>query len=324
MTTTHPTPQPRASTRLRALLKGGKTLFIPGCYNAMSARVLDKVGFPAIYMSGYGTSLSMIGMPDAGLITMNEMQQNARYIANAVSVPVIADADNGFGNAINAMRCVREYIQTGVAAIHIEDQVAPKRCGHVAGREVIPLAEGVGKIRAAHAARMEHDPDFMIIARSDARGAHGGSLSDAIDRVNAYLDAGADMAFVEGPTSMQEVEQVCRQVQGPVFYNMTGVSPRMSLETMQELGIAITITAGTTMRATLAAVYDIAVKLRDEGPMAEAAFVESFKKHPLNDVHTFAGFDAIRAAEEAFLPAEHLQKYADSIGHQPQQQKAGT
>ena len=141
--------------------------------------------------------------------------------------------------------------------------------------------------------------------------------------MNAYLEAGADMAFVEGPTSLQEVKQVCRQ-RGPVFYNMTGVSPRMRLETMQELGIAITITAGTTMRATLAAVYDIAVKLRDEGPMAEAAFVESFKKHPLNDVHTFAGFDAIRAAEGSFLPAEHLDKYADSIGHQPQQQKAGT
>jgi len=171
-----PSLQPRASTRLRALLKGGKTLFVPGCYNAMSARVLDQVGFPAIYMSGYGTSLSMIGMPDAGLITMNEMQQNARYIANAVSVPVIADADNGFGNAINTMRCVREYIQTGVAGIHIEDQVAPKRCGHVAGREVIARAEAVGKIRAAHAVRLEHDPDFLIVARSDARGAHGGSL----------------------------------------------------------------------------------------------------------------------------------------------------
>lgn len=310
-------PKLRASTRLRALLAEGRTLFIPGCYNAMSARVLDHVGFPAIYMSGYGSSLSMIGMPDAGLITMTEMQLNAKYIVNAVSVPVIADADNGFGNAINAMRCVREYIQTGVAAIHIEDQVAPKRCGHVAGREVIPVQEAVGKFRAADAARRELDPDFVIIARSDARGAHGGSLADAIDRVNAYLDAGADMAFVEGPTSLEEVEQVCRQVRGPVFYNMTGVSPRMSLETMQQLGIAITITAGTTMRATLQSVYDIAVKLRDEGPMAEAAFWEDFKRHPLHDVHTFAGFDAIRAWEEAFLPAEQLDKYADSIGHQP-------
>ena len=299
------------------MLKQGKTLFIPGCYNAMSARVLDQVGFPAIYMTGYGTSLSLLGMPDAGLATMTEMQLNARYIANAVSVPVIADADNGYGNAINVMRCVREYIQTGVAGIHIEDQVAPKRCGHVAGREVIPLAEAVGKYRAADAARQEIDPDFVIIARSDARGAHGGSLSESIDRVNAYLEAGADMAFVEGPTSMAEVERMCREVRGPVFYNMTGVSPRMSLERMQELGIAITITAGTAMRATLQAVYDIAVKLRDEGPMAEAAFAEAFKRHPLGDLHTFAGFDEIREWENAFLPAEQLDKYADSVGHQP-------
>ncbi len=317
MQTQKGTPRVRKTQRLRELLKQGKTLFIPGCYNAMSARVLDQVGFPAIYMTGYGTSLSLLGMPDAGLATMTEMQLNARYIANAVSVPVIADADNGYGNAINVMRCVREYIQTGVAGIHIEDQVAPKRCGHVAGREVIPLAEAVGKVRAADAARQEIDPDFVIIARSDARGAHGGSLSEALDRVNAYLEAGADMAFVEGPTSMAEVERMCKEVRGPVFYNMTGVSPRMTLERMQELGIAITITAGTAMRATIQAVYDIAVKLRDEGPMAEAAFAESFKKHPLGDLHTFAGFDEIREWENAYLPAEQLDKYADSVGHQP-------
>jgi 2-methylisocitrate lyase-like PEP mutase family enzyme len=307
----------KMTQRLRALLKQDQTLFVPGCYNAMSARVLDQVGFPAIYMSGYGTSLSLLGMPDAGLATMTEMLLNARYIANAVSVPVIADADTGYGNAINVMRCVREYIQTGVAGIHLEDQVAPKRCGHVAGREVIPLAEAVGKYRAADAARREFDPDFVIIARSDARGAHGGSLGAAIDRVNAYLEAGADMAFVEGPTSLEEVERVCREVRGPIFYNMTGVSPRMGIERMRELGIAITITAGTAMRATLQAVYDIAVKLRDEGPLAEAAFIDAFKKHPLGDLHTFAGFDRIRAWEDAFLPAEQLDKYDDSIGHQP-------
>ncbi|MBM4315095.1 MAG: isocitrate lyase/PEP mutase family protein [Deltaproteobacteria bacterium] len=303
--------------RLRALLKKGDTLFVPGCYNAMSARVLDHVGFPAIYMSGYGTSLSLLGMPDAGLATMTEMLLNARYIANAVSVPVIADADTGYGNAINVMRCVREYIGTGVAGIHIEDQVAPKRCGHVAGREVIPLDEAVGKFRAADTARQEIDSDFVIIARSDARGAHGGSLGEAIDRVNAYLEAGADMAFVEGPTSIEEVGRVCREVRGPIFYNMTGISPRMSLEQMQALGIAITITAGTAMRATLQAVYDIAVKLRDEGPTAEAAFIDAFKKHPLGDLHTFAGFDGIRALEEKFLPAGQLGKYDGSLGHRP-------
>jgi 2-methylisocitrate lyase-like PEP mutase family enzyme len=307
----------RASTRLRKLLKGGKTLFVPGCFNPMSARVLDQVGFPAIYMSGYGTSLSVTGLPDAGLITLTEMVANARAIAGVIGVPLIADADNGYGNAINVIRTVREFIGAGVAGIHIEDQVAPKRCGHVAGREVIPLEEAAGKIRAAAATRAELDPDFMLIARTDARGAHGGSLDDAIARVNAYLAAGADLAFVEGPTSVAEVERVCREVKGPVFYNMTGVSPRFSLEQMQSLGIAITISAGALMRAALAAMHDLAVELRDQGPMAEARFIERFARHPLGDLHTFAGFDRVRAWEREYLSPEALRKYEGSVGHVP-------
>src|SRR2546425_3931582 len=175
----------RATSQLRQLLKSGTTLFVPGCYNALSARILGDVGFPAIYMTGYGTSLALLGMPDAGLATMTEMHLNARYIANAVAVPVIADADNGYGNAINVMRTVREYIGTGVAGIHIEDQAIPKRCGHVAGRRVIPIEEAVGKYRAADAGRRELDPDFVLIARTDARGASGGSLDEAIRRANA-------------------------------------------------------------------------------------------------------------------------------------------
>src|SRR5204863_1763998 len=170
----------RTTTRLRQLLDARRTIVAPGCYNALSAKILDGVGFPALYMTGYGTSLALLGMPDAGLATMTEMHLNARYIANAVDVPVIADADNGYGNAINVMRTVREYIHTGVAGVHIEDQVIPKRCGHVAGRRVIPLAEAVGKYRAADAVRRELDPDFVLIARTDARGAHGGSLEAAI------------------------------------------------------------------------------------------------------------------------------------------------
>jgi len=307
----------KQSSRLRELLKSRQTLFVPGCFNAMSARVLENAGFPAIYMSGYGTSLSLTGLPDAGLVTLTEMVANARYIASAVRVPVIADADNGYGNAINVIRTVREYIGAGIAGIHIEDQVAPKRCGHVAGREVIPQDEAVGKIRAAVAARDEADPDFILIARTDARGAHGGSLEDAIRRANAYLGAGADLAFVEGPTSVAEVRRICAEVKGRVFYNMTGVSPRFSLEEMQSLGIAVAISAGALMRTALAAMHDLAVQLRDEGPMAEARFMEQFSKHPLGDLHTFAGFDRIRAWEQQFLSAEAMRKYEDSVGHQP-------
>ncbi len=307
----------RQTTKLRQLLKSGETLVVPGCYNAMSAKILEKVGFPAVYMTGYGTSLSLLGMPDAGLATMTEMHANARYIANAVDVPLIADADNGYGNAINVIRTVREYIQTGAAGVHIEDQIIPKRCGHVAGRQVIPIHEAVGKYRAAADARDEIDPDFVLIARTDARGAHGGNLDVAIERANAYLQAGADLAFVEGPTDKDEVARICAEVAGPVFYNQTGVSPRLTEAEMKEFGIAITILPGATMRVTLKAVYDFAVQLREEGVMTEAGFFKDFQDHPVGDFHTFAGFDQIKDWEQAYLSEDELEKYADSVGHQP-------
>jgi len=306
----------RSTTRLRELLKS-TPLVVPGCYDALSAKVLERAGFPAVYMTGYGTSLALLGLPDAGLATMSEMHLNARYIANAVAVPVIADADNGYGNAINVMRTVREYIQTGVAGIHIEDQAIPKRCGHVAGRRVIPIEEAVGKYRAAAAVRRDLDPDFVLIARTDARGAHGGSLDEAIRRANAYLEAGADLAFVEGPTSVDEIQRVCREVRGPIFYNQTGVSPRLTPDQMKELGIAVTILPGATLRVALQAIWDFAAALRAEGPAAEARFAERFKDHPVGDLHTFAGFDQIRAWEAEYLPAEEQEKYQASVGHQP-------
>ena len=306
----------RSTTRLRELLKS-TPLVVPGCYDALSAKVLERAGFPAVYMTGYGTSLALLGLPDAGLATMSEMHLNARYIANAVAVPVIADADNGYGNAINVMRTVREYIQTGVAGIHIEDQAIPKRCGHVAGRRVIPIEEAVGKYRAAVAVRRDLDPDFVLIARTDARGANGGSLDEAIRRANAYLEAGADLAFVEGPTSVDEIRRVCTEVRGPVFYNQTGVSPRLTPDQMKELGIAVTILPGATLRVALQAIWDFAAALRAEGPAAETRFAERFKDHPVGDLHTFAGFDQIRAWEAEYLPPEEQEKYQGSVGHQP-------
>src|SRR2546428_3502511 len=230
----------RATSQLRQLLKSGQTLFVPGCYNALSARILAEVGFPAIYMTGYGTSLALLGMPDAGLATMTEMHLNARYIAGAVPVPVIADADNGYGNAINVMRTVREYIGTGVAGIHIEDQAIPKRCGHVAGRRVIPIEEAVGKYRAADAVRRELDPDFVLIARTDARGGSGGSLDQAIRRANAYLATGARLPVRGGAASAQERPRACRGGKGPGFYKHTGVWPRGRLAPKPKPGHPLT------------------------------------------------------------------------------------
>ncbi|MBJ7252981.1 MAG: isocitrate lyase/PEP mutase family protein [Acetobacteraceae bacterium] len=307
----------RATTRLRALLKEPAPLILPGCFNAMSARILEHAGFPALYMSGYGTSLNLLGLPDAGLITLTEMALNAKLIASAVRAPLIADADTGFGNAINVVRTVEEYIRAGVAGMHLEDQVAPKRCGHVAGREVIAREEAVLKIRAACQTRDALDPDFVIIARTDARGAHGGSMEEAITRANAFLDAGADLAFVEGPKDKEEVAHICQAVKGPVFYNMTGISPRFTAEEMAAIGIRACILPGAAMRATIMAIHDFATTLKAEGPMAEAAYDARFKQHPMGNLHGFAGFDRIREMEAEFLPAEASEKYQGGLGYAP-------
>ena len=307
----------RKTTRFRQLLAQEGAIVVPLVYDGLSARLVEQAGFDMLGVTGAGLSASLLGLPDVGLLSMAEVLQQVRNIVQATRLPVLADCDTGYGNAINMLRTLREFEAAGVGGIFFEDQVAPKRCGHVAGREVIPQDEAVGKIRAAVAARDEADPDFILIARTDARGAHGGSLEDAIRRANAYLAAGADLAFVEGPTSVAEVRRICAEVKGRVFYNMTGVSPRFSLEEMQALGIAVAITAGALMRTALAAMHDLAVQLRDEGPMAEARFMEKFSKHPLGDLHTFAGFDRIRAWEQQFLSAEAMRKYEDSVGHQP-------
>jgi 2-methylisocitrate lyase-like PEP mutase family enzyme len=307
----------RATTRLRALLKEPAPLILPGCFNAMSARILEHAGFPALYMSGYGTSLNLLGLPDAGLITLTEMALNAKLIASAVRAPLIADADTGFGNAINVVRTVEEYIRAGVAGMHLEDQVAPKRCGHVAGREVIARDEAVLKIRAACQTRDALDPDFVIIARTDARGAHGGSMEEAITRANAFLEAGADLAFVEGPKDKAEVAHICQAVKGPVFYNMTGISPRFTAEEMAAIGIRACILPGAAMRATIMAIHDFATTLKTEGPMAEAAYDARFKQHPMGNLHGFAGFDRIREMEAEFLPAEAAEKYQGGLGYAP-------
>ena len=182
---------------------------------------------------------------------------------------------------------------------------------------MIPIEEAVGKYRAADTVRRDLDPEFVLIARTDARGARGGSLEEAIRRANAYLDAGADLAFVEGPTSVEEVRRICKEVHGPVFYNQTGISPRFGLEEMNEMGIAVTILPGATFRPTIQAVYDLARDLYLRGPVAEADFHERFKAHPLGNIHAFAGFDQVREWEEEYLPAGEMEKYADSVGHQP-------
>ena len=236
--------------RFAADIAGGRMVVAPGCYDAMTAKLIERAGFRACYMTGAGTAAAH-GLPDYGLLTMSEMVANAARIAAAVDMPVIADADTGFGNELNVTRAVREYERAGVAAIHIEDQGFPKRCGHLDGKVIVPAPEWLAKIRAAAAAR--RDPDFKIIARTDANAELG--FEEAVSRARAALGAGADIAFVEAPKTSEEVAAVPRRVGGPCLFNLVlrGKSPSADLRRLAEAGYALTILPDVLWREMVAA-----------------------------------------------------------------------
>src|SRR5215470_9519437 len=223
----------KTTTKLRQLLVGKELIVAPGAYDGMTAMTIERAGFAAVYMTGAGTAATL-GYPDLGLITMSEMVANAGRIVAAVEVPVIADADTGYGNELNVFRTVHEFESRGVAGIHIEDQIFPKRCGHLEGKEIIPREDYLAKIRAAIAAR--RDRDFAIIARTDARAVAG--FDEAIARANAALAAGADMAFVEAPQTEDEVAAVPRLVDGPCLLNVVrgGRTPEIDLRAAETMG----------------------------------------------------------------------------------------
>ena len=226
--------------RLRELLSGPDIVLAPGAYDCLSARLIAAAGFPAVYMTGFGTAASYLGRPDVGLLGMSEMVDNARRIVEAVDVPVIADADTGYGNPINVIRTVQAYERAGVAAIHIEDQVAPKKCGHMEGKQLIPALEMAAKVRAAVAAR--RSPDFAIIARTDARAVEG--LERTLERAHLYKEAGADVLFVEAPESEREIETIARSLRGiPMLFNWAegGKTPPVPLPRLREFGFRIVI-----------------------------------------------------------------------------------
>ena len=235
----------RTTTRLRELLAGPDIIVAPGAYDALSARLIAQAGFPAVYMTGFGTAASVLGQPDVGLLTMSEMVSRAAAIAAVIAsvvsdLPLIADADTGYGNPINMRRTIREYERTGVAGLHIEDQVWPKKCGHMEGKQVIPMDEMVQKVRAAVEARQ--DPDFVIIARTDANAVYG--LEDAIRRGKAYHEAGADVIFIEAPRSITELRSIAQAFPGvPLLFNWaeSGKTPPLPLDEIRALGFKLAI-----------------------------------------------------------------------------------
>lgn len=279
---------------LRALIARSGYTMVPGAYDTLTARLVEQAGFEAVYLTGGGYSRAS-GYPDLGLLTVVE---NARFIGltvEAVGIPVIADADTGYGNAINVIRTVREYEKSGVAGFHIEDQVAPKKCGHYDGKEVISKAEMVGKIKAAVDTR--RDADMVIIARSDARAIEG--LDAAIDRVNAYIEAGADVGFVEAPQTVDELRVVGRSVNGPNLVNVFegGKTPMLAASELQEMGFRLGIYPSQTHRAAIRAAQRVLTVLKKDGHVRRVeADLCTFQEREIA-----VGTAAWRALEEKYM-----------------------
>ncbi len=266
-----------ATTRLRRLLRRDGMIVAPGAYDCIGARVIEQAGFSAVYMTGAGTAATL-GYPDYGLVTMTEMAENAGRLATAVKVPVIADADTGYGNELNVTRTVREYEKRGVAGLHIEDQGFPKKCGHLDDKTIIPLDDYLAKIRAAVAARA--DPDFLLIARTDARAVIG--FEEAVARMNAALAAGADMAFLEAPQTVAEVEAVPLLVKGPCLLNVVsgGKTPVLDLAYAERIGFKLAILPGVLFQTAIAA-FDAAlaeVKTLHRHPDMKIGLKEKFRR----------------------------------------------
>ncbi len=263
--------------QLKELLLQKEILVAPGAHDVLTAKVIEQVGFKAVYMTGYGQAASALGKPDVGLLTMTEMLDRAAKFVSAVSIPVLADADTGFGNALGVMRTVELYEKAGVAAIQLEDQVAPKRCGHMLGREVISKEEMVGKIEAAVAARV--DPDFLIIARTDARTDHG--FDEALERVRAYEAAGADIIFLESPETKDEMRRLNQAIKKPTLANMVegGRTPLCDKDELQDLGYNLVIWPTASTYVTAFAMQKLMSELMGKG--TTAGFIDemiSFKE----------------------------------------------
>lgn len=288
----------KQTTILRQLLAQKKILVAPGAHDALSAKIVAKAGFEAVYFTGYGQAASHLGGPDVGLMSMTEMVMRARNFVAAVDIPVIADGDTGFGNAINVIRTVREYEAAGVAAIQLEDQVAPKKCGHMTGRQVVAMEEMVGKIKAAASARQ--DADFVIIARTDARTTLG--IEEALRRGKAYAEAGADVLFIESPESLDEMKLITSSFKVPVLANMVegGRTPLMTTHELENLGYGLVIFPTSSTYITAQAVSRCMQELKNTGT-TKGLMGEMI---PFQQFNELVGLPAVREIENNFLPPQ--------------------
>lgn len=292
----------RYSTELRRVLSRSRgqdaPLVCPAVHDPLTARVVDLLDFEAVYMTGYGSSLSVTGYPDAGLLTMPEMIEHAKNIQETVSLPLVADADTGYGNATNVVRTVREYIQAGVGGIHIEDQVFPKRCGTVSGKGFIDRTEAVGKIRAAVDVRDERDEDFIVIGRSDVP-----DTDEAIERVNAYANAGADLVYPSGVDTVEDLETVGGRVDAPLMYTNSAIADKPVLEPgrLSELGFDVVVYWDVSILATVVGTYAALQRIDDDDLSVLNDLSADLDALPVDDFHEFAGFPEVLDWEDRYV-----------------------
>lgn len=280
---------------LQQLLTREKPIMVPGAYNGLTAKLIEQAGFEVAYMTGYGTAANILGKPDYGYLTLTEMAQNAKNMASAIEIPLIADGDTGFGNIINVQRTVQEYELAGVSAIHLEDQVFPKRCGHMEGKQVIAVKEHAQKIKAAVTSR--NDENFLIIARTDARAVHG--FNDAIERGKAYADAGADILFIEAPQSIKEMEAIYKAFPDiPLVANMVehGKTPFLTIEELGQMGFKLVLYPVSVLFAATYAVKEMLETLSKHGTIEPS--MGRMTKFP--EFNKLIGLDDVMEWEKAF------------------------
>jgi carboxyvinyl-carboxyphosphonate phosphorylmutase len=288
----------KTSTQLRGLLAAARIIVAPGAFDALSARLIEQAGFPAVYVTGAGVASSRLGVPDIGLTTMNEALDTAKNIVSATNIPVICDTDTGYGNAINLIRTVTEFERIGVAAIQIEDQITPKRCGHTEGKQLITKEEMVKKIEAFQYAKRS---DLVLIARTDAIAVNG--FDDAIDRARAYGQAGADVLFVESPRTIEEMKRIPEVLDVPLLVNMVeggGKTPLLPVKELETMGFRIAIYPTSAWMAAIKAMQGVLKELKKKGSTdGYAAHMVSFQ-----EMFEVVGLSQYEALEEKYLTLE--------------------
>lgn len=284
----------KKTSLLKQLILSPEILVMPGAYDALSAKIVQQSGFKSVVIGGYATTAALLGKPDVGLLGFSEMLDHARYIAGAVEIPVFADADTGYGNVTNVQRTIREYERAGVAGLFIEDQVFPKRCGHMEGKEVIPVADMTAKIKSAVDAR--EDPDFVVMARTDALAISG--MDETIDRANRYVEAGADAIFVEAPRTEVELRRLAREIEAPLFASMLegGKTPALTPAVLEEMGFKGVFYGLSTLYAAAWATRAVLAEIRDRGT------TEGFQNRMItfHEFNVLVGLTEIRENEQTY------------------------